>query len=59
MNYCTTKRISIAKALLLENKLTIKEIAETSGFQDQNYFSRIFKKTVSMSPLSFRKRHLQ
>ena len=59
MNYCTEKRISIAKALLLENKLSIKEIAETSGFPDQNYFSRIFKKSSGISPLAFRKRHLQ
>ena len=37
----------------------IKEIAETTGFPDQNYFSRIFKKSSGISPLAFRKRHLQ
>ncbi|MBE6594612.1 MAG: helix-turn-helix domain-containing protein [Ruminococcaceae bacterium] len=52
-------RVSEAKALLLEGELSLKEIAERTGFGDSNYFSRIFKKRTGYTPLQYRKHTLR
>ncbi|GEM_PF-3351906 len=54
LKYLIQKRIEKAKILLLENKLTIKEIAAICGFENEYYFSRLFKKVVSVSPKAYR-----
>ncbi len=54
-NYLIKKRIEKAKSLLIERNLSLIEVAETVGFNDYNYFSRIFKKETSVSPLTYRK----
>ena len=48
--YLNRYRIYIATELLLETNLTIYEIAEKSGFQDQAYFCRVFKKIYGVPP---------
>ncbi|MEE1198283.1 MAG: helix-turn-helix transcriptional regulator [Acutalibacteraceae bacterium] len=48
-------RIERAKELLDFTDKSIADIAESSGFQDQNYFARIFKKQVGLSPTQYRK----
>ena len=48
-------RIERAKELLDFTDKSITDIAESSGFQDQNYFARIFKKQVGLSPTQYRK----
>ena len=53
--YLTELRIEDAKALLLHSRLSVTEIALSVGFSDSNYFSNVFKKSVGISPLSFRK----
>jgi len=45
-----------AQRLLLNTKLTIKEISFQLGYNSQNYFSRAFKKAEGMSPVHFRER---
>jgi YesN/AraC family two-component response regulator len=47
-------RIKEAKRLLLETRDPIQEIAKAVGFQNSNYFSRIFKDIVGHSPREFR-----
>ncbi|AZU61835.1 helix-turn-helix domain-containing protein [Neobacillus mesonae] len=47
-------RMKEAKRLLIESNKPIKEIAELTGYQNANYFSRIFKEFVGMSPREFR-----
>lgn len=47
-------RMKEAKRLLLETSKPVKEIAILVGFQNPNYFSRIFKELVGMSPREFR-----
>lgn len=49
------RRVSAAKKLLLTGSQSISEIAEKVGFSDYNYFTRIFKSYVGMSPRAFRK----
>ncbi|RYY37968.1 MAG: AraC family transcriptional regulator [Sphingobacteriaceae bacterium] len=43
-----------AKRLLYYSQLTVKEIAHTLGYEDHTYFSRLFKRSVTQTPLSFR-----
>jgi AraC-like DNA-binding protein len=43
-----------AKWQLLHTLRPVKEIAREVGFDDELYFSRLFKKATGMSPLHFR-----
>lgn len=47
-------RIINAKALLKNSQSTIAEIAESVGFEDQFFFSRVFKKYTGISPAAYR-----
>lgn len=51
--YLTELRLSRAKELL-QGSASIKEIAEATGFSDQNYFSKVFFKQVGISPSRYR-----
>ncbi|KQL52234.1 hypothetical protein AN964_00880 [Heyndrickxia shackletonii] len=53
----TQLRIKEAKRLLEETELAIKEIASLTGFQNQHYFSRVFKKVVGKAPKEYRMEH--
>ena len=46
-------RIYKAIAFLEEGNLTVSQVAEMVGFEDNNYFARYFKKITGMSPKSF------
>ncbi len=48
--YLNRYRIYLATKMLLETNDTIYEIAEKSGFQDQAYFCRVFKKIYGVPP---------
>ncbi|MGW8787111.1 helix-turn-helix domain-containing protein [Heyndrickxia sporothermodurans] len=50
----TDIRIKEAKKLLIETDMVVKEIASLTGFQNQYYFSRVFKNSVGMPPKQFR-----
>lgn len=56
LNYLNAIRIDQAKLLLMNPELKIYEIAETCGFASLQYFNRLFKESVGMAPLEFRKR---
>lgn len=53
--YIMEFRISRAKELLLSTNLKSYEIAEKTGFSDESYFSRSFKKVTGQSPVEFRR----
>jgi len=44
-----------AKVLLCQSQLNISEIASNVGFEDQSYFTRLFKKYENLTPSEFRK----
>lgn len=54
--YLNRYRIFLATRMLLETNKTIYEIAETTGFQDQAYFCRVFKKIYGIPPGKVRSR---
>lgn len=55
LNYMTRRRMDEARQLLLTTPLSIKEIASHTGYNNEFYFSRTFKKHIHMSPAQFRK----
>lgn len=54
--YITNLRIQKARLLLKTTNLSIGEISWGCGFEDQNYFSRTFKKYTGMPPTEYRKK---
>lgn len=53
--YLLQKKLTLAKMMLKDTRLPIKEIAENLGFQDNHYFSSFFKKQTGTSPQQYRK----
>lgn len=49
------RRVEAAKILLRKGNCSIAEIAEKVGFSDYNYFTKIFKKIVGVTPSQYRK----
>jgi AraC-like DNA-binding protein len=56
IEYINHLRINAAMELLKEGHLNISEIALTVGFNDSNYFSRLFKKYKKVSPTFVQKK---
>lgn len=56
IDYLTHRRISYAKELLKDRRLTMREVAERVGYGDANYFTRVFRKHTGVSPRQFRDR---
>ena len=54
-NYIIEMRLKRAAELLENTDLSVQKVGEETGFPDQNYFSRIFKKYSGVSPLNYRK----
>ena len=50
-------RLTLASDMLKQSNATIKEIAESVGFFDQLYFSKLFKRTFNVSPRQYRDRY--
>ncbi len=48
-------RLERAKELLLQTSLSIPEVAESSGFGSPEYMSYVFRETLQLTPLRYRK----
>ena len=46
------------KRLLCNTTLSVKQIADKLGFDDEAYFSRLFSKATGVSPMAFRQKNL-
>ena len=57
--YINKMRIEAAKNHLLLSHESMADIAATVGFNDPNYFSRIFSQIFGISPTEFRRRFHQ
>lgn len=57
IEFILLEKIKRAKRHLKDNSLFIKNIAYEVGFEDANYFNRMFKKLEGITPLQYRKLH--
>lgn len=55
VEYITKVRINAAASLLESTDKKLAEIARITGFQDEYYFGRVFKKSSGVSPGAYRK----
>ncbi|HEX2952628.1 MAG TPA: AraC family transcriptional regulator [Bacillota bacterium] len=55
VEYLNALRITRAKQLMEEGDKSIKEIAFEVGFNNYNYFFKVFKDTLGMTPLEYEK----
>jgi two-component system response regulator YesN len=53
INYSIDLKINEAKQLLIEGVYSLKKIADSLGFSDYNYFSRLFKKRTGYTPSEY------
>ena len=58
IDYLTNLRIDEGKRLLLQTTDTIAVIAEAVGYGEANYFSRLFRRQVGVSPSQYRQKQL-
>lgn len=56
--YLCIYRLKKAKQFLSDEKASIAEIAEKCGFDNGNYFAKVFKKHFSLTPGKFREEEL-
>lgn len=59
LDYVNLVRIQKAVEMIVSTNDSITTIAFATGFQDINYFSRIFKRIMGISPTQLRKQHRQ
>jgi len=52
--YLLSRKLNAARRLIEDTDLSLADIAELTGFEDSNYFSRIFKKVMGHSPSYYR-----
>jgi len=55
IDFLTNCRMEKAKQLLANHALSLKEITYEIGYNDPNYFSKVFKKMVGAAPSDYRK----
>lgn len=55
IQYINQTRVNMAKSLITNYDVSIKEAAYTCGFQDEKYFMKIFKKFEGMTPSEYKK----
>jgi len=54
--YLLEFRIVCARNLLTGTELSVKEIATQTGFEDEHYFSRLFRQKLNCAPRQWRDR---
>lgn len=57
VNYITEVRMEKAREYLKDTDLSVIEIAENVGYEDSQYFFRVFKKNTGITPLQYRQQY--
>ena len=57
IDWLSMLRVNKAKELLTNSNLTVKEVCYMVGYKDPNYFSRIFKKKIGLTPSEYIKKN--
>ena len=53
-SYLNHIRIEMSKRLLLDDSVVLVDVSNIVGYEDQSYFSKVFKKVTGVSPGKFR-----
>jgi YesN/AraC family two-component response regulator len=53
-NYLNHIRIEMGKKLLLDDSIVLVDVSNLVGYEDQSYFSKVFKKMTGVSPGKYR-----
>lgn len=53
VEYLNQQRVNKAKSLLIRQDVSMKEIVELAGFRNYNYFFKVFKEIVGVTPSEF------
>ncbi len=56
VTYLTDFRIGKAKELMEQSDDSVKDIARAVGYEDSNYFAKVFRRVTGMSPSAYRER---
>ncbi|MBP5197642.1 MAG: response regulator [Lachnospiraceae bacterium] len=56
IDYLTALRIEEARKMLSGDEFAVKEVGARVGYQDPNYFSRIFKKNTGYTPTEYKEK---
>ena len=54
MSYIARQRMERAKQYICQGDISLTEISFLVGYDDYNYFSRVFKKMVGISPREYK-----
>ncbi|ASS65412.1 AraC family transcriptional regulator [Paenibacillus sp. RUD330] len=52
--YISRKRMDMARKLLASTSLSVKDVAERTGYPDTHYFAKCFRKETGLSPTEYR-----
>jgi YesN/AraC family two-component response regulator len=55
VSYVNKIRINASKNLLLDISIPLTDVSSLVGFEDQSYFTKVFKKAIGVTPGKFRK----
>ncbi len=55
-DYVNERKLLLAKELIQNGEMSLTDIAAYLGYENYNYFSRLFKRYMEISPVMFKKR---
>ena len=55
-SYINRVRVEKSKTLILNEAVSLADVGSLCGFEDQSYFSKVFKSITGVSPKKFQER---
>lgn len=59
LEFITSERLRQAQKLLADTDLPINRVADAVGYGNYSYFTRIFKRSMGVTPQAFRQEHVE
>ena len=57
-NYINERKMLLAKELILRNEMSLGDLSAYLGYDNYNYFSRLFKRHFGITPTNFKMKNL-
>ena len=57
LEFITTERIKLAEQLLEKTDFPVNKVADSVGYGNYSYFTKIFKRYTKLSPKAYRQQH--